>query len=446
MTGYSGNVGTGLFDYLTLKYDISGTLEWAQMFDNPAAGSQDDTAYSIALDGLGSVYVVGRSHNGSNRDMVTVRYDSAGTQQWAGTIDNGGQDYGTAMAVGPNGAIVVAGTSDGLGQDYVVAKYVAAESNAPIDPAIVGTSPLAGSWTNDSTVEVTWSGAADNLGGSGLAGYSIEWNHTAVSTPDAVVDVPHTSDPHTTTGAALTPDGNDWYFHLRTCDVAGNCTSTVHAGPFWIDIAAPGAVAGLHSTSHWIGVPSLTTQIDLAFAASTDGLSGVDGYAVAVDGSPSWTCDGAKDLEEGALSFSEGVTPGTWYAHVCALDNAGNSGAVSTSGPYVVDGAAPSPDLFVYYSRIGAGEIRRVRANGFDDGLVLGGLSAPLGLAIDPRGGKIYVALAGTNAIARCNLNGTGLETLVELGGRAVQRGSRRRQREGLLGRARCGADSASQL
>ncbi len=90
-------------------------------------------------------------------------------------------------------------------------------------------------------------GRGGRSGGSGLAGYSIEWNHAAVSTPDAVVDVPHTADPHSTTSPALA-DGNDWYFHLRTCDLAGNCTATVHAGPFWIDATAPGSA--LRSRQH----------------------------------------------------------------------------------------------------------------------------------------------------------------------------------------------------
>lgn len=366
VTGFSGNVGTGLFDYLTLKYDAVGTLQWAQMFDNPAVGSQDDTAYSIALDGLGRVYVVGRSHNGSNRDMVTVRYDSAGAQQWTGTIDNGGQDYGTAMTVGPNGAIVVAGTSDGLGQDYVVAKYVAAESNAPIDPAIVGTSPLAGSWSNDNTVGVTWSGAADDPGGSGLAGYSIEWNHTAVSTPDAVVEVPQTSDPHSTTSAALTPDGNDWYFHLRTCDVAGNCTATVHAGPFWIDTTAPAAPAGLISSSHATGVPSETDTIDVSWTSPVDGGSGIDGFSWAFTASPAWSCETTKDGEEGTAGASSGqLAAGTWYLHVCARDNAGNWGAVASAGPYpITDTTLPTTCALPFERKwgsfgTGAGQFRR---------------------------------------------------------------------------------------
>ena len=344
VTGFSGNVGTGLFDYLTLEYDASGTLEWAQMFDNPAAGSQDDTAFSIALDGLGSVYVVGRSHNGSNQDMVTVRYDSAGTQQWTGTIDNGGQDYGTAIGVGPNGAIVVAGTSDGLGQDYVVAKYVAAESNAPSDPAIDSTSPAASSWSNDNTVQVAWSGAAD-AGGSGLAGYSVEWNHSAVSTPDAVVDTPHSVDPHSTTSAPLA-NGNDWYFHLRTCDVAGNCTSTVHAGPFMVDTVAPPVASGLGSSSHVVGTPSHANVIEAFWIEPVDGSgSGLDGYSWAFDGSATWVCETTKEAEEGTTTAASGaLAAGSWYFHVCARDQAGNWGPVATAGPYFVYTALPPPN------------------------------------------------------------------------------------------------------
>ena len=110
----------------------------------------------------------------------------------------------------------------------------------PSDPTSTSTSPPAGAWTSDNTVQVTWSGAADNLGGAGLAGYSVEWNNIAMSTPDAIVDVAHTTDPHSTPSAPLADD-NDWYFHLRTCDLAGNCTATVHAGPFWIDTTAPSA-------------------------------------------------------------------------------------------------------------------------------------------------------------------------------------------------------------
>ena len=70
-----------------------------------------------------------------------------------------------------------------------------------------------GTWSNDSTVDIAWSGATD--AGSGVDGYSIAWSQQASTTPDAVKD---------TSGLSMTssplPDG-DWWFHLRTVDVAG---------------------------------------------------------------------------------------------------------------------------------------------------------------------------------------------------------------------------------
>lgn len=380
-TGFSGSVGTGLYDYLTLKYDASGTLQWAQTFENPAAGSQDDTAFSIALDGGGSVYVVGRSHNGANHDLVTVRYDSAGVQQWSAAIDNGGHDYGTSMAAGPNGSIVVAGTSDGLGQDYVVAKYVAAESTPPVDPAIDSASPPASTWSKDNTVQVSWSGATDNPAGSGLAGYSVEWNHAATSTPDAVVDIPHTSDPYAATSPALVPDGNDWYFHLRTCDVAGNCTSTVHAGPFWIDTMAPPGAPGLVSGSHVVGVPSEADTISMSWNEPTDAGSGIDGYSWAFTGGASWTCETTKEAEEGTTgAISSPLAAGGWYFHLCARDNAGSWGAVVTAGPFqITDTALPTTCALPFERKWGS------------FGTAAGQFRRPFGVGAGP-GGEVVVA------------------------------------------------------
>lgn len=308
------------------------------------------------------------------------------------------------------------GVSDpnGAATDLYVADGSSPDTTPPTDPGISATSPVASIWSNDSTIEVSWSGAADEVGGSGLAGYSVEWNHLAVSTPDALVEVPHTGDPHATTSPPLA-DAGDWYFHLRTCDNSGNCTATIHAGPFWIDTVAPSQPGALDSASHGLaGIPSSDVDLVVTWGAAGDAGAGVDGYSYFVDGSSSASCDLTKDAEEGTTGVTfAGLSQGTWYVHVCAVDSAENWGPVRTGGPFIVDSTAPASATTVYYSRYSSGDLRRVGANGLGDAAVLGGLAAPIGLAIDTRAGKLYFSLAGSNQIARCDLDGTNIETLV---------------------------------
>lgn len=88
-------------------------------------------------------------------------------------------------------------------------------------------------------ITASWSGAAD--ADSGLAGYSVLFDDQPTTQPDDVVDVPHTTDPHSVMSAALA-DGM-WYFHLSACDVAGNCSVATHLGPFVIDTTMPSLTA-----------------------------------------------------------------------------------------------------------------------------------------------------------------------------------------------------------
>lgn len=179
------------------------------------------------------------------------------------------------------------------------------------------------------------------MDGSGLAGYSIEWNTTPLSTPDGVVDVVHSADPHSATSSPLT-DGDEHYFHLsRRRDAVGNCTSTVHAGPFWIDTVAPGAPGVLSSSSHDpVSTAVSDTTIDVAWGAATDGTSGVASYSYAFDGNPSGSCLGNSTA--GLSATSGALADGSHYVHVCAVDFAGNNGAAVHGGPYVVDTARPT--------------------------------------------------------------------------------------------------------
>lgn len=109
---------------------------------------------------------------------------------------------------------------------------------APSNPDSSLSDHVIGAWSNYSDVFVEWFGAFDVT--SGVFGYSVEWDRNPTSIPDAVVDTTLSN----STGVDLA-DGNDWYLHVRTRDLAGNwADGAYHVGPFWIDtsIPAPGSI------------------------------------------------------------------------------------------------------------------------------------------------------------------------------------------------------------
>ena len=187
-----------------------------------------------------------------------------------------------------------------------------------------------GTWSNDSTVDIAWSGATD--AGSGVDGYSIAWSQQASTTPDAVKDTSGLS----TTSSPL-PDG-DWWFHLRTVDVAGNWSAAIHLGPFRIDTAVPAnpTLSSTH-TSDW----STDTTVAASSTGATDSRSGVDGYSIDWSQQPSTVPDSVKDTT-GSSSTSAPLGDGQWWFHLRTRDNAGNwSGAVHL-GPFRIDTTPPS--------------------------------------------------------------------------------------------------------
>jgi hypothetical protein len=125
VTGYSG-AGASNADYATIKYNSAGVQQWAARYNG--TGNGDDGGYSIALDGSGNVYVTGFSlGSGSGYDLVTLKYNSAGVQDWIKRYNGtgNGNDYGFSVAVDGSGNVYAAGTRRGIGtfDDFVTVKY-----------------------------------------------------------------------------------------------------------------------------------------------------------------------------------------------------------------------------------------------------------------------------------------------------------------------------------
>jgi uncharacterized delta-60 repeat protein len=130
VTGGSGGVGSGS-DYVTIKYSPSGGLLWARRYDGPANDS--DSAHALAVDGQGNVYVTGESYGTSSwGDYATIKYNPSGARIWVKRYNGpgNGDDSAYALAVDSQGNVYVTGYSYGEGStppDYVTLKYSASD-------------------------------------------------------------------------------------------------------------------------------------------------------------------------------------------------------------------------------------------------------------------------------------------------------------------------------
>ncbi|UCD19263.1 MAG: SBBP repeat-containing protein [candidate division WOR-3 bacterium] len=132
VTGSSRHSGT-LSDIITIKYDSSGTEQWTAQYNNPDT-SLSDGGYGVAVDAEGNVFVVGQSQGlGTGSDIVTIKYDSLGNQQWVTRYNGPANDYdtpstedgGKCMAIDADGNIYITGVSRGAasGNDFVTIMY-----------------------------------------------------------------------------------------------------------------------------------------------------------------------------------------------------------------------------------------------------------------------------------------------------------------------------------
>ena len=82
------------------------------------SGSGIDQPVDLHLDASGNTYVTGISNNGSDFDVVTIKYNAAGVLQWTNTYGGTGLDEPRAITADNAGNIIVVGSKFISGNDY----------------------------------------------------------------------------------------------------------------------------------------------------------------------------------------------------------------------------------------------------------------------------------------------------------------------------------------
>jgi len=114
----------GDWDMVLAKYNSSGTQEWNSTW----GGNQHDSGCELVIDSSDNIYIVGRtsSFGVGGYDIVLVKYNSLGIQEWNRTWGGSGYEYGGGIAVDSSDNIYIVGITSSFsvgGFDIVLVKY-----------------------------------------------------------------------------------------------------------------------------------------------------------------------------------------------------------------------------------------------------------------------------------------------------------------------------------
>ncbi len=113
VAGYTRSFGAGYSDFLLLKLDGSGNIQWAKTF----GGSYYDEAYSVQQTTDGGYIVAGETHSfgAGSFDILLLKLDGSGNVQWAKTFGGDTIDLAYSVQQTTDGGYIVAGGTYSFG-------------------------------------------------------------------------------------------------------------------------------------------------------------------------------------------------------------------------------------------------------------------------------------------------------------------------------------------
>jgi hypothetical protein len=107
VAGWTSSFGAGNLDFLLIKTDAFGNVQWAKTY----GGANYDSAYSVRQTSDGGYIVAGttRSFSAGLTDLLLIKTDAFGNVQWAKTYGGTGWDGASSVQQTSDGGYIVAG-------------------------------------------------------------------------------------------------------------------------------------------------------------------------------------------------------------------------------------------------------------------------------------------------------------------------------------------------
>jgi hypothetical protein len=207
--------------------------------------------------------------------------------------------------------------------------------------ALVSTSHSPSKWSSLGGISFSWTTAGGGAGG--IAGYAYALTKSQSSSAPTVLNLGAAS---TTVGPlTVATSAIGYWFHIRAQDNQSNWGPVAKLGPFLVDRAAPSDPRALSASSgHQVSTWSRVSRISAAWTASTDPHSGLAGYSVQWDQTP--TGSFSSTLNGTSTSSQSPVLPSCTqsrghFLHVQARDAVGNWSVMKHLGPFLIDWTVP---------------------------------------------------------------------------------------------------------
>jgi hypothetical protein len=240
---------TAAYYFTTLKYNSSGTFQWASELSSGISGDGATASYSVATDSSGNVYSGGISRvtgQSSSGQAYLVKYNSSGTLQWQKSFwSTGGSSFASSiksLAVDSSANIYVTGdlqlsTSPANSPAYV-AKFNTSGTRQ-WDTRIYSTSNDAtgSGLVLDSSANVYVAGQVQRAGSSYYDGFlikfnsagTVQWQRTFSTTYSTYIyglAIDETGNNLFVTGQSRYTDNSDFYHFEHKVPLDGSKTGT----------------------------------------------------------------------------------------------------------------------------------------------------------------------------------------------------------------------------